>query len=259
MIASQFERKTKTREERIQQYLDHRFKDPGFRALHISTDIQRFKMGDIKLTFCPGEIIISGDYFVRGGTNGLISDSGYHLLWFLDVLPSDYLCSKFMRTEYDPDDIVLKLYDVLSEPEEHELTQEQVEDIQQAIRYQEGGDDRGYLCNGENAYDFLDHIMGPDWCMDMLCGYPVEAAALLGAIQESFKHRYGKWKAEQGNIFELPICPYCDQTEEDYFEHDSGQREIAQPHECPKCGKNYELTSFEQYTFYSKPYPEVVQ
>lgn len=59
---------------------------------------EKSRMMSALLIFSPEGIIICGD--LRIGDHGVVSDYGYGLDWFAGELGEDYLCSKFLKREW---------------------------------------------------------------------------------------------------------------------------------------------------------------
>ena len=157
--------------------------------------------------FSTESITITGD--LTPGFHGVCSQLGYDLNWFAGKLSEDYLCSKFLQTEFRPDKAEQRFKQHLiyrrrlsrhanSLTEKHRrehdyFTQEEAREAWDEFKPQ--------VLDGLNVYRFCEfwgEKFSCDWPPDGCYGYNLGDASCLCAIQQRFHELY-----TSGRVVEL--------------------------------------------------------
>ena len=174
---------------------------PGFVAYRMGIPGTRMESTDILFTSAPLDerIIITGDFEPGKHTDGVISNFGYGLPWFIRQAPSSYLCEKFLRTDFYPAHARRVLRNELEEAE-RQLAEEEPDDeyrakietrieaLKEAIEAEEHGDDPTRSC--ESFSDLAEELYGCSDLCEGTIGYDPDESRRLGKIQQRFARLY---------------------------------------------------------------------
>lgn len=181
---------------------------PGFVAYRMGLPGTRMESTDIMFTSAPldARIIITGDFDPGNHTDGVISNHGYGLAWFVRQSPGGYLCEKFLRTGYHPEHARRVLRSCLEEVK-RELAEDEPDDVRreklesraealsEAIEAEDGYGDP--TVDGSAFYEFITDTFGnSDYC-EGATGYDPDEARRLGKIQQRFARLYTAMGDEQ--------------------------------------------------------------
>jgi hypothetical protein len=157
------------------------------------------RINSCMIVFTPEGIVIMGD-LVPESNHGAISMRGYGLAWFASKLGEDYLCSKFLETEYVPEtarEYVAWLAksmvedDDESNAERHRVLSEALEADPDAHGDHFG--DQGAFVELMTEADYYDAVTdGCGW------DYNPRDASVLCAIQQRFSEAYTELVKQEG-------------------------------------------------------------
>ena len=174
---------------------------PGFVAYRMGIPGTRMESTDIMFTSAPldARIIITGDFDPGNHTDGVISNHGYGIAWFVRRSPSGYLCEKFLRTGYHPDhgrrvlqgcfeEVKREMAEGEPDDARREKLEARAEALVEAIEAEDGYDDP--TRDGSAFYEFITDTFGDsDYC-EGATGYDPDEARRLGKIQQRFARLY---------------------------------------------------------------------
>ena len=161
----------------------------------------RWESTDIMFTSAPldARIIITGDFDPGNHTDGVISNHGYGLAWFVRQSPGAYLCEKFLRKGFHQEHARRVLRSRLEEVK-RELAEDEPDDVRreklearaealsEAIEAEDGYGDP--TVDGSAFYEFITDTFGnSDYC-EGATGYDPDEARRLGKIQQRFARLY---------------------------------------------------------------------
>lgn len=169
-------------------------------------------------------IVITGD-LAPNDNQGCVSNIGYGVDWFAGRKSDDYLCGKFLRQVWVPEDARAAIKDRLAEEQrdaadedldadERETARERAEKLAEAVEYAEEFNDPA---RSSEAFHELWEEVYDDTPEDLGFGYDPRSAALLVAIQETFARLY--WAKREAETLTATLGPLqqptrCDTAED---------------------------------------------
>jgi len=164
------------------------------------------RMQSCLIIFCEEGIVICGDYCPE--QNGVISNLGYGLEWFSTPKGEEYLCEKFLRTEFSPkacrEAVVDRVKDIEESLRDHgsERLEKTLGVYKEALQEDDGESvEQMYFGTEDRFYNLVGKAN--DW--DSMLGdgarhdYNPRSAEVLCAIQQRFVEEYARLVAEEAS------------------------------------------------------------
>jgi len=153
------------------------------------------RMQSCMILFTPEGIVICGDW-CPNDNQGLCSNYGYGLSWFVKKLGEQYLCEKFLHKEYLPEHareyverrIEEINFDIADGERDEEDVEEKLDDLRSALAADSGTSTEGeYFGTLERFSELMGKTEDWDALTDGVCmGYNPRDAALLCGLQQTF-------------------------------------------------------------------------
>ena len=157
------------------------------------------RMQSCMILFTPEGIVLCGDW-CPNDNQGLCSNYGYGLPWFVKKLGEQYLCEKFLRKEYRPeyarDYVVHRIeeinFDIADGHRDEEDVKEKLDDLRSALAADDGTSTEGEFFGTHESFS---ELMGKteDWDAltdGVMMGYNPRDASLLCGLQQTFSKLY---------------------------------------------------------------------